>query len=83
MNTAEAIKALEEIRTKMMNNNTMIPNGNDSADTAVATVDDLKNELANPANLAKYKSDPKYQADWRARMEIASKNSGYIDKVGA
>jgi hypothetical protein len=80
LKTASAIKALEELRGKMMSNTPVVPNGNDSETHNVATIADIQKELAN--NLAKYKTDPKYQADIRARLEIASKNSNYVDKSG-
>ncbi len=80
LKSASAIKALEELRGKMLSNNPTIPNGNDADTTNVATLDDIRTELSN--NLAKYKSDPKYQADIRARLEAASKNSNFVDKSG-
>lgn len=83
LRSAEAIKALEEIRGKSMSSSTMVPPGNDDGKSSQATFDEIKAELSDPANLKKYKEDPKYQKDWRARLEMASKNSGFIDKVGA
>ncbi len=80
LKSADAIKALEELRGKMMSGNVVVPNGNDGSSSNVATLDDIRAELSS--NLAKYKSDPKYQADIRARLEIASKNSNFIDKSG-
>jgi hypothetical protein len=80
LKTADAIKALEELRGKMMSNNTVVPNGNDGAASNVQSLDDIRTELSN--NLGKYKTDPKYQADIRARLEIAAKTSNYIDKSG-
>jgi hypothetical protein len=80
LKSADAIKALEELRGKMMSGNPVVPNGNDSSSSNVATLDDIRSELSN--NLQKYKTDPKYQADIRARLEIASKNSNFIDKSG-
>lgn len=83
LRNAESIKALEEIRGKMMSDATMVPPGNDDGKSSLATFDEIKAELNDPANLKKYKEDPKYQKDWRSRLEMASKNSGFIDKVGA
>ncbi len=80
LKSANAIKALEELRGKMMSNNPVIPNGNDSSSSNTQTLDEIRTELSN--NLPKYKSDPKYQADIRARLEIAAKNSNFIDKSG-
>lgn len=81
LNNAEAIKALEELRGKMMSNTPQVPNnqGNVSGGTSL---EDLKMELSN--NLQKYKDDPKYRADIGKRLEVAAKNTpGYVDKVGA
>lgn len=79
----ESLKALEEIRGKMMSNNTQVPPGNEGAQTSIATVDDLQKEITNPANLKKYKEDENYRKDWQGRMANAAKTSNYIDKVGA
>src|SRR6188768_4296078 len=76
--SASAIKALEEIRGKMMSNSTMVPPGNDSATNNVENVRELQDELTN--NLAKYKSDPHYRKDLQGRIEKAAKTSNYIDK---
>jgi hypothetical protein len=79
---ANSIKALEELRTKMMSNTPHVPNGNDGATHNSASLEDIKLELAN--NLEKYKTDTNYQKDIRRRLEIASKNApGFVDKVGA
>jgi hypothetical protein len=80
LNNANAIKALEEIRGKMMNSNTVIPNGNDASANNAASLDDIKGEIVN--NLEKYKTDPKYRADVQNRLALASKNSGFVDKQG-
>lgn len=83
LQSADAIMALEELRGKMMNSNTMIPNGNDSGTNSVMTIDSLKDELA--ANIEKYENDPKYRKDLQGRIEQAYKANpgGYIDKQGA
>src|SRR5690606_2547942 len=67
LRNAESIKALEELRTRMMSNTPQVPSGNDGAVHNSATLDDIKIELSN--NLEKYKSDPKYRDDIRGRME--------------
>lgn len=77
----ESLKALEEIRSKMMSNNPVVPPGNQSANTSVATVDDLQKELT--LNHQKYKQDENYRKDWQGRLAAAAKTSNYIDKVGA
>jgi hypothetical protein len=79
--TAESIKALEELRGKMMSNTTQIPTGNNGS-VNTTSLEDLKLELQT--NLVKYKEDPKYREDLQKRLEVAAKNTpGFVDKVGA
>lgn len=79
LNNAESIKALEELRGRMMSSTTQVP-GNNGAVSTAASLDDLKTELST--NLAKYKSDANYRVDLQRRLEMAAKNApGYIDKV--
>lgn len=81
LRTAESVKAIEELRNKMMSINTQIPNGNTGAIANNASLDDIKLELSN--NLSKYKSDPVYRKDLQSRLEVAAKNSGgFVDKMG-
>lgn len=81
INNAESIRALEELRGKMMSNTPQVPNDNGNSPSA-ATLEDVKLELQN--NLDKYKSDSKYRLDIQKRLEIAAKNApGFVDKVGA
>lgn len=82
LKSAESVKALEELRSKMMSSNPQIPNGNNGAIHNAASLEDLKLELQN--NLTKYKTDPNYRKDLQGRLEIAAKNApGFIDKTGA
>lgn len=82
LRNAESVRALEELRGKMMSNNPHVPNGNDGATHNVATLEDIKMELSN--NLGKYKTDVAYRNDIQKRLEIAAKNApGFIDKMGA
>ncbi len=80
LRTAEAIKALEELRGKFMTDSTMVPNGNDSGVGEGASLEDVKNEMAT--NLDKYKSDPNYRKEIQGKLEVAARRSGYVDKVG-
>ena len=81
LNNAEAIKALEELRGKMMSTNPQVPNNQGNV-TGGQSLDDIKMELQT--NLQKFKDDPKYRQDIQKRLEIASKNvPGFVDKVGA
>jgi len=81
LTNAASIKALEELRGKMMSGTPQVPNDNGSV-TGSASLDDIKLELSN--NLAKYKTDEGYRKDLQKRLEVASKNApGFVDKVGA
>jgi len=82
LRTAESVKAIEELRNKMMSGTPQIPNGNTGAITNNASLEDIKLELTN--NLSKYKTDANYRKDLQARLEVASKNSGgFVDKTGS
>jgi hypothetical protein len=78
LKTADAVLAIEELRNKIMSNNTVIPNGNDGSSTAGNSMEELQAELSN--NLEKYKSDPKYRKEWQAKMDMVAKTSGFVDK---
>jgi len=80
--TADQIKALEELRGKMMAENTQVPSGNTGQITNPATVDEVQKEIG--LNLQKFKTDENYRKDVQKRLEVAVKNSpGYVDKIGA
>jgi len=76
--SAESIKALEQLRGKMMENSTTIPSGNDSASSNTIDMADVQSELN--ANLEKYKTDPHYRRELQKKMEVASKGSNFVDK---
>lgn len=80
LKSADAIKALEELRGKMMSNTTIVPGGNDAASTNVETIDQVRTDLSN--NLAKYKSDPVFQKEIAGRFERAAKSTNFVDKTG-
>jgi len=81
LNTADSVKALEELRGKMMSNVTQVPNNQGNV-SGGQSVDDIKMELQN--NLQKYKTDENYRKDLTKRLELAAKSApGYVDKVGA
>lgn len=81
LTNAESIKALDELRGKMMSGTPQVPSDNGTVATG-ASLDDIKMELAN--NLGKYKTDESYRKDLQKRLEVAAKNApGYVDKVGA
>ena len=78
LRTADAIKAIEEVRTKMNSNTTAIPSTQHDLNSAAPSLQDIQSELTK--NLDKYKSDPAYRREIQSKMELASKNSGYQDK---
>jgi len=82
INNAEAVKALEELRGRMMSQNPQVPTGNTGNVESSVTVDDLQMELSS--NLEKYKTDIEYRKNFQKRLEVAAKNApGYIDKIGS
>jgi len=82
LTNAESIKALEELRGKMMSTNPQVPNDQGNISGGGQSLDDVKLELQN--NLQKYKTDDNYRKDLSKRLEIAAKNTpGFVDKVGA
>lgn len=81
LTNAASVKALEELRGKMMSTTPQVP-GNNGEVSSSASLEDVKMELAN--NLHKYKTDESYRKDIGKRLEMAAKNTpGYVDKVGA
>ena len=80
LNTANAIKAIEEIRTRMNANTTVIPGNNADLASTAPTLQEVQAELNN--NLDRYKKEPAYRREITAKIEAASKNSGYVDKMG-
>jgi hypothetical protein len=82
LRNADSIKALEELRGRVMSQNTQVPSGNDNATHNVASLADIQTELQN--NYEKYKTDSAYRKDITTRLEVAAKNApGFVDKVGA
>lgn len=79
--TADGIKAIEEIRKKMMDSGSKVPNGNEGSSDNGITIADIQKEMS--LNLDKYKTDPVYRAELQARIAIAAKSSGYVDKTAS
>lgn len=67
MRTAEQIEALEEIRNKMLNNNTLVPGGNASVAAGGPTLEEYRSELN--LNFKKYKEDPAYRKEMERKLE--------------
>lgn len=66
MNTADAIKAIEEMRSKMLGTNTQIPVGNTEANEGQYTREDLQQEIID--NLDRYKKDAKYRKEIQGKI---------------
>lgn len=73
LRTADAVKAIEEMREKMIQNNTTIPTGNETS-TPVLTVQEVQMELEQ--NLDKYQSDPNYRKEIQRKIALASELQG-------
>ena len=78
LRTADAIKAIEEVRNKMNSSATTIPNANHDSTASIPSMQEIQSEMNK--NLDKYKTDPNYRRELQAKMELASKASGYQDK---
>jgi hypothetical protein len=78
LRTADAIKAIEEVRNKMNSNATTIPNSTHDSSQSAPSLQDIQAEMNK--NLDRYKTDPQYRREMQAKMELASKASGYQDK---
>ncbi len=78
MRTAPAVKAIEEMRAKMIENNTTIPTGNETAAPTYA-LEDVQQELKD--NLQKYKDDPQYRKHIQTKFAQVSSQSKFVDKT--
>jgi len=67
MRTADAIEALEEIREKMLNQNTMVPGNNNAGTGGALTIEEYRSELN--ANYSKYKTDTHYRKEMERKLE--------------
>lgn len=67
LRTADAVLALEELRSKMLDTNTMIPGNEQSQGDGVHSLEDLQLELTQ--NIEKYKSDARYRREITAKIE--------------
>ena len=78
LRTADAIKAIEEVRNKMNSNATTIPSTTHDSNASAPSLQEIQSEMNK--NLDRYKTDPAYRRELQAKMELASKASGYQDK---
>jgi hypothetical protein len=72
LRTADSVMALEELRSKMLGQNTIIPGNQQSQSDGALTLDDLQAELTN--NIQKYKSDPRYRREITEKIERLQNN---------
>lgn len=79
MKTADAVKAIEEMRTKMIENNTTIPTGNEATAHSGATLESVQQELTD--NIVKYQNDASYRKAITAKLEAVANQSHYVDKA--
>ena len=68
LRTAKDVQAIEEIRSKMVDNMTKIPNGNEVAEER-PTVKDIQAEMVT--NYERYKKDPKYRDEIKNKIARA------------
>jgi hypothetical protein len=80
LNTAESVKAFEELRTKMIDNMSTVPGGNDTAAENKPSIESVTAEMTE--NFEKYKTDSKYRAEIEAKLNRAAEGMGHLDKVG-
>lgn len=81
LRTADGIKALEEIRNKMMENNTTIPSGNDDSSGNAYSLEEIQEEIST--NFEKYKTDPKYRKELEVKMQRVAGKTDYVDKTAS
>lgn len=71
MRTAEAIEALEELRSKMVSSSSMIPNDNSAVSANGQSLEEYRSELNS--NYSKYKSDPAYRKQMEQKLKLIIK----------
>lgn len=81
LKTAEAVQAMEEVRQLMLDNNTTIPGSGDASTTTTLTREEVDSELQ--LNFQKYKEDPTYRAEIKAKFAKVATSSNYSEKLGA
>lgn len=72
LRTADAVLALEELRSKMLGQNTMIPGNEQAQSDGVYSMEDLHAELQQ--NIDKYKKDPRYRREITEKIERLQNN---------
>lgn len=69
MRSADSVKAIEELRQKMIDNNTTIPTGKEDLGEPPLSISDIEQEMAQ--NLTKYQTDARYRAELSRKFELA------------
>jgi len=77
LRTANDVKAIEELRNKMIGNETSIPSGNESSEPTI-TLEEIQSEMN--ANYSKYKTDANYRNEIQSKIRKAAATSKYVDK---
>lgn len=72
MRTADAIEALEEIRNKMIGQETMIPGSANASPGGAPSLEEYRSELNS--NYQKYKDDPSYRKEMMSKLERIMKD---------
>lgn len=72
LRTADAVIALEELRTKMLGQNTIIPGNQSTQSESSYSLEDLQHELNQ--NIDKYKTDAKYRREITEKIERLQNN---------
>ena len=67
LKTADGIIALEEMRAKMLNSSTTVPNSNVGAESTGYTMEQYRAELQS--NYTRYKNDPAYRKEMEKKLE--------------
>jgi hypothetical protein len=80
LKSAEAVAAIEELRQKMLDNNTTVPSGNDSSSATGMSREEVDAELSQ--NLDRYKNDPAYRKEIQNKYARVAPNAGFSEKVG-
>jgi hypothetical protein len=85
MGSAKAVKAMMEVRAKMIGSTTPnIPNGSEPNGASSESIADLEAELSKPENFRNYQNDEKYRNDYKRRLQDAARRDtshGYVEKT--
>lgn len=77
LRTADAVKAIEEMRTKMIESNTTIPTGNEVSQPTY-TMEEIQKEMTD--NIETYKKDPAFRKQIQQKISAIANQTAYVDK---